>query len=145
MSLKNGILASLYRYESARIFWNSRRISIFPSQYFELFEKRFYQSDLVKLYVAIPWKEVIKEFGIKENVIGTPFVFSCTGKNCFDVFEELFRFIGSSVCTSLTFVLSCVEKRLIRLNLELKWIRSNWRSQFCRTFELWCPQWRYSV
>ena len=35
------------------------RLSLFPAQDFELFKNRFYQSDLGKIYNAIPWDEMI--------------------------------------------------------------------------------------
>ena len=41
----------------------------------ELFKNRFYQSDLGKLYTAIPWKKLISDFGIREKKLGRCFNF----------------------------------------------------------------------
>jgi hypothetical protein len=41
----------------------------------ELFKNRFYQSDLGKLYIAIPWKKLISDFGIREKKLGRCFNF----------------------------------------------------------------------
>lgn len=57
-----------------------REFQFFPGENFELFENRFYRSDLGKLYKAVPWKKLIKDFGIKEKIAGRPFVFPAQGR-----------------------------------------------------------------
>lgn len=57
-----------------------REFQFFPTESFEIFEKRFYQSDLGKLYSAIPWKQVVRDFGIQEKTSGRSFVFPAQGR-----------------------------------------------------------------
>ncbi len=56
------------------------QFSLFPSQNFEVFKNRFYQSDLGKIYSAIPWDEMIKTFDIKEEQEGRKFLFPPQGR-----------------------------------------------------------------
>lgn len=57
-----------------------REFQFFPTESFEIFEKRFYQSDLGKLYSAIPWKQMVRDFGIQEKTSGRSFVFPAQGR-----------------------------------------------------------------
>lgn len=57
-----------------------KEFQFFPEEYFKQFENRFYQSDLGKLYRAIPWKKLIEGFGIKEKAVGRPFTFPSQGR-----------------------------------------------------------------
>lgn len=57
-----------------------QEFQFFPSDNLELFLERFYQSDLGKIYAAIPWDRLVKDFEIKEKVIGRPFVFPAQGR-----------------------------------------------------------------
>lgn len=52
-----------------------KEFQFFPEQDFERFERRFYRSDLGKLYKAVPWKNLIKDFEIKEKIAGRPLTF----------------------------------------------------------------------
>ena len=56
------------------------QFSLFPAQDFELFKSRFYQSDLGKIYNAIPWNEMIQVFDIKEEQNGRKFLFPAQGR-----------------------------------------------------------------
>jgi hypothetical protein len=56
------------------------QFSLFPAQNFEVFKNRFYQSDLGKIYSAIPWDEMIKIFDIKEEQEGRKFLFPPQGR-----------------------------------------------------------------
>jgi len=57
-----------------------KEFQFFPEQDFERFERRFYRSDLGKLYKAVPWKNLIKDFEIKEKIAGRPFNFPAQGR-----------------------------------------------------------------
>lgn len=57
-----------------------KEFQFFPTDDLELFKKRFYQSDLGKLYIAIPWKNLIKDFGIREKNTGRSFDFPPQGR-----------------------------------------------------------------
>lgn len=57
-----------------------REFQFFPTDNLELFKKRFYQSDLGKLYTAIPWRDLVKDFGIYENNLGRSFNFPPQGR-----------------------------------------------------------------
>jgi len=47
---------------------------------FDDFFQRFLQSDLGKIYQAIPWDKLIKAFGLKNNTKGPESIFSPQGK-----------------------------------------------------------------
>jgi hypothetical protein len=47
---------------------------------FNLFVSRFYQSDLGKIYLGIPWDNLVKQFGLKNNAKGPSSIFSPRGK-----------------------------------------------------------------
>lgn len=56
-----------------------REFQFFPTENFGIFENRFYQSDLGKLYSAVPWK-LIRDFGIREKTAGRSFGFPSQGR-----------------------------------------------------------------
>lgn len=56
------------------------QFSLFPAQDLELFKTRFYQSDLGKIYNAIPWSELIQVFDIKEKQEGRKYLFPAQGR-----------------------------------------------------------------
>jgi len=51
-----------------------------PSENFEVYFSGFLSSDLGKIYMAIPWNELVKVFKIKESIKGTKDYFSPKGK-----------------------------------------------------------------
>ena len=57
-----------------------KEFQFFPTQDYELFINRFYESDLGKLYLAIPWKQLILDFGIQEKRFGRSFGFPAQGR-----------------------------------------------------------------
>lgn len=57
-----------------------REFQFFPTENFGIFENRFYQSDLGKLYSAVPWKQLIRDFGIQEKTAGRSFGFPSQGR-----------------------------------------------------------------
>ena len=52
-----------------------REIQFSLVDYLELLKNRFYQSDLGKLYIAILWKKLISDLGIREKKLGRCFNF----------------------------------------------------------------------
>ena len=50
------------------------------SDQFEAFYARFLESDLGKIHQAIPWDDLVKDFGIKESMKGPSSYFSPKGK-----------------------------------------------------------------
>jgi hypothetical protein len=64
-----------------RIFESTPEFSfISPQREFSLFWNHFLESELGKIYQAIPWQELIKSLGIKENRAGRNSLFSPQGK-----------------------------------------------------------------
>ncbi|WP_077399153.1 transposase [Cellulophaga omnivescoria] len=53
---------------------------ITPSEGFELFFNRFVESDLCKIYSAIPWGKLVSDFGLKDATKGPICTFSPQGK-----------------------------------------------------------------
>lgn len=51
-----------------------------PSENFDIYFSRFLESDLGKIYTAVPWDELISVFKLKESVKGTKNYFSPRGK-----------------------------------------------------------------
>ena len=51
-----------------------------PSENFDAYFQSFLQSDLGKIYIAIPWDELVAVFNIKESIKGTKNYFSPRGK-----------------------------------------------------------------
>lgn len=51
-----------------------------PSENFDAYFQSFLQSDLGKIYIAIPWNELVAVFNIKESIKGTKNYFSPRGK-----------------------------------------------------------------
>lgn len=54
-------------------------LSLFPEENFQIFKQRFFQSNLGKIYQSIPWQELIRLFGLKENKIGRKRIFPPQG------------------------------------------------------------------
>lgn len=50
------------------------------SENYDFFYQRFLQSELGKIYQAIPWKELVSTFGLKEKRRGRPYLFSPKGR-----------------------------------------------------------------
>ena len=44
-----------------------KEFDFYPESNFNLFKARFYESDLGKLYLAIPWDDLIQDFELKEK------------------------------------------------------------------------------
>jgi hypothetical protein len=64
-----------------RIFESTPEISfISPHKEFALYWKRFQDSELGKIYRAIPWEGLIKSIKLKENRKGRSSLFSPQGK-----------------------------------------------------------------
>ena len=64
-----------------RIFESTPEISfISPQKEFSLYWNSFLRSELVKIYQAIPWNELVKSLKIKENREGRSAIFSPQGK-----------------------------------------------------------------
>ncbi len=57
-----------------------KEFQFYPTENFERFVERFYQSDLGKLYLAVPWKELIKDFDICEKSTGRSFLIPAQGR-----------------------------------------------------------------
>jgi hypothetical protein len=65
-----------------------RRISDFQHQFsffsseenYGAFYSRFLQSDLGKIYQALPWDDLVKAFGLQESAKGTRMMFSPQGR-----------------------------------------------------------------
>lgn len=51
-----------------------------PNEQFDLYFARFKQSDLGKIHTAIPWDDLVKEFGLKQAKKGPDSIFSPKGK-----------------------------------------------------------------
>lgn len=51
-----------------------------PIEQFDIFYDRFLKSDLGKIYLAVPWDELVKSFGLKESKNGPVPIFSPKGK-----------------------------------------------------------------
>lgn len=74
---------------------------------FDFFYQRFLQSDLGKIYLAIPWDELVGSFGLKESKMGPTSIFGPQGKLAL-------MFLKHYGC--------CSDKRLIQqLNGNLEW------------------------
>ena len=57
------------------------KFSLFnPTEDFDIYYNRFLQSDLGKIYLGIPWKELSKSFKLKEPEKGPNSFFSAKGK-----------------------------------------------------------------
>jgi hypothetical protein len=52
----------------------------FLNDEFELFKQRFFESDLGKIYQAIPWDDLEKTFKLKHNKKGPDSYFDNRGK-----------------------------------------------------------------
>jgi len=64
-----------------RIFESTPEISfISPQQEFSLYWKDFLESEIGKIYQAIPWRELVKALKLKENLKGRSTIFSPQGK-----------------------------------------------------------------
>ncbi len=50
------------------------------SEQFDVFYDRFLMSDLGKIYLAFPWSELVRSFGLKESKKGPTCIFSPKGK-----------------------------------------------------------------
>jgi len=50
------------------------------SETLELYYARFLESDLGKIYLAIPWESLVERFSIKENTLGSKMMFSPRGR-----------------------------------------------------------------
>lgn len=92
-----------------------RRISNFQHTFtfssqteeFNAFYERFLQSDLGKIYLAVPWDELVEAFGLKESKKGPASIFSPKGKLAL----MFLKHYGS-----------CSDKRLVQqLNGNLEW------------------------
>ena len=65
-----------------------RRISEFQTRFsfpnfdshFEKHLSGFHQTELGLIYIAIPWQELVKEFGLKEHIKGPQSIFCPQGK-----------------------------------------------------------------
>lgn len=57
-----------------------KELQLFPEENLIRFENRFYPSDLGKLYLAIPWKDLVRDFDIREDVNGRPFIIPPQGR-----------------------------------------------------------------
>jgi hypothetical protein len=65
-----------------------RRISEFQHEFsflsssenFDAYYARFLESDLGKIYIAIPWSDLVKDFGLKESSVGAKMSFSPKGR-----------------------------------------------------------------
>lgn len=51
-----------------------------PSEQFDIFYDRFLQSDLGKIYLAVPWDDLVVSFGLNESKKGPRSIFSPKGK-----------------------------------------------------------------
>ena len=60
--------------------FSSESLFYFYEKDFAKFKERFYQSDLGKIYLAIPWKKLISSFSVKESRKGPRSYFSPQGK-----------------------------------------------------------------
>tara|TARA_R110002050_G_scaffold223672_2_gene359545 strand:- start:17903 stop:18247 length:345 start_codon:yes stop_codon:yes gene_type:complete len=49
------------------------------SEQFDTYYARFLESDLGKIYIAVPWDEIVGAFGLKEYKKGPRFLFSSKG------------------------------------------------------------------
>ncbi len=78
-----------------------------PIEQFDSFYQRFLQSDLGKIYLAIPWEELVGSFGLTESKMGPTSIFSPQGKLAL-------MFLKHYGC--------CSDQRLIQqLNGNLEW------------------------
>ncbi len=76
-----------------------RRISDFQHKFsflsatenLEAFHTRFLESDLGKNYKAIPWNSLVKNFGIKENPLGSKMLFSPRGRIGLMILKQVHR------------------------------------------------------
>ena len=57
-----------------------KEFDFYPESNFNLFKARFYESDLGKLYLAIPWDDLIQDFELKEKRDGRPLIFPPQGR-----------------------------------------------------------------
>ena len=80
-SLKIGDLIYLSMSKIQRISDLHHQISFLnPSENFDAYFQSFLQSDLGKIYLAIPWNELVAVFNIKESIKGSNNYFSPRGK-----------------------------------------------------------------
>ncbi len=78
-----------------------------PTEEFDSFYERFLQSDLGKIYQAIPWETLVDSFGLSESKMGPSSIFDPKGKLAL-------MFLKHYGC--------CSDKRLIgQLNGNLEW------------------------
>ena len=79
-----------------RIFETTPEISfISPQREFSLYWNSFLESELGKIYQAIPWEELIKSLKLKENRKGRIITVQSSGQAGPDVPEGLYRSVGS--------------------------------------------------
>lgn len=57
-----------------------KEFQFFPEQDLERFKNRFFNSELGKIYKAIPWNDLVRDFNIKEEPTGRPFLFPAHGR-----------------------------------------------------------------
>src|SRR5690625_2953152 len=57
-----------------------KEFQFFPEQDLERFKNRFLNSELGKIYKAIPWKDLVRDFNIKVEPTGRPFLFHAHGR-----------------------------------------------------------------
>src|SRR5690606_32602155 len=50
------------------------------TEQFDVFYSRFLESDLGKIYIAVPWDELVRSFGLEESKKGPRSIFSPRGK-----------------------------------------------------------------
>lgn len=80
-SHKNGVLYFTTMVKIQRISNLQHEFSFFnPQENFNAYYDRFLASDLGKIYIAIPFQEIIKAFGLKESQKGPKNIFSLRGK-----------------------------------------------------------------
>lgn len=52
----------------------------FPADDLEVFKQRFFQSNLGKIYQAVPWQDLVKDLGLRERPNGRTFLFPPQGR-----------------------------------------------------------------
>jgi hypothetical protein len=78
---KIGVIQTNYMIKLRRIYGTTPEISfISPQQEFSLYWKSFLDSELGKIYQAVPWDELIKSLKLKDNCKGRFAYFSPQGK-----------------------------------------------------------------
>lgn len=75
--------------------------SFFYQNDFESFKNRFYESDLGKIYLAIPWQQLVKQFKLKEKTNGRDLLFPPQGRIALMFLKNYSRLSDSQIIEQL--------------------------------------------